>query len=111
MPLRWGNVMNTTGIKNSWSLVAFAQSHGKMRVGTCTNQSTGEQFQACAFTAPDNTRLFVSFSRNLGEMSAKEIAEQKDSLQVVECTTKEGATMYSLCRQGNGDLWGDEVEL
>ncbi len=103
--------MNTTGIKNSWSLVAFAKMNGKMRVGTCTNSTTGEQFKACAFTAPDNTRVFVSFSRNLGEMTAKEIAEQKDSLQVVECLTQNGDTMYSLCRQGNGDLWGDEVEL
>ena len=104
--------MNTNnGIKNSWSLVSFAKAHGKMRVGTCTNQTTGEQFQACAFTAPDNTRVFVSFSRNLGAMTAQEIAEQKDSLQVVEYTTQNGDTMYSLCRQGNGDLWGDEVAL
>ena len=111
MPLGWGKSMNNNGIKNSWCLLDFAKAHGKMRVGTCTNQTTGEQFQACAFTAPDNTRVFVSFSRNLGEMTAQEIAEQKDDLQVVECTTQNGDTMYSLCRQGNGDLWGDEVAL
>ena len=102
--------MQTTGIKNSWSLVSFAKSHGKMRVGTCSNNTTGEQFQACAFTAPDGNRTFVSFSPKLGALSSAEIVEQKDSLQVVECTTKEGNTMYSLCRQGDG-VWGDEVAL
>lgn len=101
----------TTGIKNSWSLLDFAKAHGKMRVGPCTNGTTGEQYQACAFTAPDNTRVFVSFSPKLGVLTPEQIVEQKDNLQVVECTTKEGNSMYSLCRQGNGDLWGAEVSL
>lgn len=103
----------STSIKNSWSLVAFAKEFGSkgVRVGVCTNGSTGEQFQACAFTGSDNTRTFVGFSPKLGALTAKELVEQKNDLQVVLCETKNGDDMYSLCKQGNAELWGDEVAL
>lgn len=93
-------------------MVAFAHDFGSkgVRVGVCTNSQTGEQFPAVAFTASDNTRTFVSFSRKLGPLSPKEIAQQKNDLQVVLCETKEGRDMYSLCKQGEG-AWGEEVEL
>ena len=103
---------NNSSIKNSWSLVAFAKEFGSkgVRVGVCTNGDTGEQFSAVAFTASNNTRTFVSFSPKLGKLTAKELAEQKDDLQVVLCETKTGKDMYSLCKQG-GELWGEEVAL
>ena len=94
------------GIKNSWSLVAFAHSHGKMQVGDFVNKETGEAFKSCIFTNPeDNSRCFVAFSSKMGEMSPREIAEQKDSLQVVELESGN----YSLCKQG-ANAWED-VEL
>lgn len=94
------------GIKNSWSLMAFAKSHGKMQVGDFTNGDTGESFKSCIFTSPeDNSRTFVAFSSKLGELSPREIAEQKDSLQVVELESGN----YSLCKQG-ANSWQD-VEL
>ena len=37
------------GIKNSWSLVAFAKAHGKMQIGEFTNSETGEIFKSCIF--------------------------------------------------------------
>ncbi len=103
----------STSIKNSWSLVAFAHDFGSkgVRVGVCTNASTGEQFSAVAFTGSDGSRTFVSFSPKLGELSAKELSEQKNDLQVVLCETKDGRDMYSLCHQGSGELWGEEVVL
>lgn len=97
------------GITNSWTLLDFASIHGKMRVGTCTVKEgprAGEQFQAMQFTAPNGVRTFVSFSSNLGELSAKEIANRKNSLQVVELESGS----YKLCNQGS-DLWGEEVDL
>ncbi len=100
------NTAQNVGIKNSWSLLAFAKSHGKMQVGDFVNKETGEAFKSCIFTNPeDNSRCFVAFSSKMGELSPREIAEQKDSLQVVELESGN----YSLCKQG-ANAWED-VEL
>ena len=100
------NVAQNVGIKNSWSLLAFAKSHGKMQVGEFANKETGETFKSCIFTNPeDNSRCFVAFSSKMGELTPREIMEQKDSLQVVELESGN----YSLCKQG-ANAWED-VEL
>lgn len=97
------NTAQNVGIKNSWSLLAFAKSHGKMQVGEFANKETGETFKSCIFTNPeDNTRCFVAFSSKMGELTPREIAEQKDSLQVVELESGN----YSLCKQGT-NAWND----
>ena len=97
------NTAQNVGIKNSWSLLAFAKSHGKMQVGEFANKETGETFKSCIFTNPeDSSRCFVAFSSKMGELSPKEIAEQKDELQVVELESGN----YSLCRQG-ANAWED----
>ena len=107
---------NMPGIKNSWSLLAFAKSHGAMKVtkpSTYVNSQTGEEFTArsCAFVHPTekddqgrNAVTFVGFSQNLGEISAAEIAKRQNELQVVELENGR----YSLCEVGSG--W-DEVAL
>ena len=99
------------GIKNSWSLVAFAKMKGRMQVGRFTNSDTGDSWKSCIFTDPNNAdpktnKTFVAFSRNLGELSPSEIASQKDNLQVVECTTKDGNDMFALCKAGT-NAWED----
>lgn len=100
------NTAQNVGIKNSWSLLAFAKSHGKMQVGDFVNKETGEAFKSCIFTNPeDNSRCFVAFSSKMGELTPHEIAKQKDSLQVVELESGN----YSLCKQG-ANAWED-VEL
>ena len=100
------NVAQNVGIKNSWSLLAFAKSHGKMQVGEFANKETGETFKSCIFTNPeDNSRCFVAFSSKMGELTSREIAEQKDNLQVVELESGN----YSLCKVG-ANAWED-VEL
>ena len=97
------NTAQNVGIKNSWSLLAFAKAHGKMQVGEFANKETGETFKSCIFTNPeDNTRCFVAFSSKMGELTPREIAEQKDSLQVVELESGN----YSLCKQG-ANAWND----
>lgn len=94
------------GIKNSWSLISFAKSHGKMQVGEFANKDTGEEFKACIFTSPvDSTKTFVAFSSKLGELTPQEIASQKNDLQVVELESGN----FSLCKAGN-NAWQD-VEL
>ena len=93
-------------IKNSWSLIAFAKQFGpKMQVGEFANKETGEMFHSTIFTNGD-TRTFVAFSRNLGELTPQEIAQQKDVLQVVQCETSDGRDMYSLCKKGQ-NTWED----
>lgn len=93
-------------IKNSWSLISFAREFGpKMQVGEFVNSESGDKFKSCIFTKGD-TRTFVAFSSKLGVLSPREIAAQKDNLQVVLCKTKDGDYMYSLCHQGQ-DSWED----
>jgi hypothetical protein len=93
-------------IKNSWSLLSFAREFGpKMQVGEFVNSKSGDKFKSCIFTKGD-TRTFVAFSSKLGVLSPKEIAAQKDDLQVVLCETKDGDDMYSLCHQSQ-DSWED----
>lgn len=111
--LRWITIMANTaqnvGIKNSWSLISFAKSHGKMKTGhfSAVDAETGEvrNFKSAVFVDPTDGRTvncFVGFSSNLGELSDAEIMEQKDSLQVVELESGS----YKLCKQGE-NAWAD----
>lgn len=95
------------GIKNSWSLIAFARMKGKMQVGEFVNKESGEFFKSCIFTDPNDasSRCFVAFSSKLGELTPKEIADKKDELQVVELESGH----YSLCMQG-ANSW-ENVDL
>ena len=90
------------GIKNSWSLLAFARMKGKMQVGKFANKESGKEFKSCVFTDDENNHCFVAFSSKLGELTPAEIAAQKDRLQVVELESGN----YSLCRQGE-NTWKD----
>ena len=109
------NTANTTsmpGIKNNWSLMAFARSHGNMKVGTFTNKDAnspdyGKQFRSCFFVDPQDTRniTFVAFSRNLGELTPQQIAANKKDQQVVYLENGH----FSLCKAGA--LAGDDVDL
>lgn len=90
------------GIKNSWSLLAFARMKGKMQVGSFANKETGDTFKSCIFTDNEGNRSFVAFSSKMGELTPAEIAAQKDKLQVVELESGN----YSLCRRG-GNSWED----
>lgn len=66
------------------------------------NSQTGEQFRSCAFVAPDGAVTLVGFSSNLGELTPKQIAQQKDELQVVQLESGN----YKLCKAGT-DTWED----
>ena len=93
---------SNVGIKNSWSLISFAKTHGKMKVAPFVNKETGEAFKSCAFLSPEGEITLVAFSSNLGELTPKQIAAQKDDLQVVQL---ESGT-YKLCKAGH-DTWED----
>lgn len=101
------NTAQNVGIKNSWSLLAFARSHGKMQVGNFVNSETGQAFKSCIFTDPNdsNNKCFVAFSSKMGELTPQQIAAEKDNLQVVELETGH----FSLCKQG-ANAW-DDVDL
>lgn len=92
------------GIVNSWSLIAFARSHGRMQVGKFVNKESGEEFKSCIFTDPNDQskKTFVAFSSKMGELSPREIAQQADNLQVVELTSGN----FSLCKMG-ANSWED----
>ena len=90
------------GIKNSWSLISFAKSHGRMKVAPFVNKETGECFKSCAFLSSDGQITSVAFSSNLGEPTPAQIAAQKNDLQVVELENGR----FKLCKAGK-DSWED----
>ena len=93
---------SNVGIKDSWSLISFARTHGKMKVAPFVNRETGECFKSCAFVSNTDEVTLVAFSSKLGELTPAEIAAQKDELQVVQL---ESGT-YKLCKAGH-DTWED----
>ena len=92
----------TVGIKNSWSLISFAKSHGKMKVAPFVNKETGEAFKSCAFLSSNGEVTLVAFSSKLGELTPKQIAALKDDLQVVQLESDS----FKLCKTGH-DTWKD----
>ena len=101
--MRQLSMAQSNTIKNSWSLLSFAKEFGpKMQVGEFVNGDTGEVFKSCIFTTKGGTHTFVSFSSNLGELTTRQIAAQKDDLQVVELESGN----YSLCKKGENS-WED----
>lgn len=94
--------MATVGIKNSWSLISFARTHGKMKVAPFVNGETGECFKSCAFLNSDGEITLVAFSSKLGELTPKQIAAQNNDLQVVQLESGS----FKLCKAGH-DTWED----
>ena len=93
---------SNVGIKNSWSLISFAKTHGKMKVAPFVNRETGECFKSCAFVSNNDEVTLVAFSSKLGELTPAEIAAHKNDLKVVQL---ESGT-YKLCKAGH-DTWED----
>lgn len=105
------NQSQNVGIKNSWPLLDFAKSHGKMKVtNEMTNGQTGERFKSCAFVGAGGAVTLVGFSSNLDSINtsadletiAMQIVAQKDSLQVVELESGN----FKLCKRGT-ESWED----
>lgn len=104
------NYNSNNEITNSWSLLSFARSHGKMQVGTFKSvdqEGNPTTFKSCIFTDEDDNRTFVGFSSNLGVLSPKEIVKRKNDLQVVQLTDNETLKKhYYLCHKGENN-WED----
>ena len=100
------------GIKDSWSLLAFARLKGTPHPNTSTNTVTGERFKNLVFIDKDNNRTFVAFSSKLGELTSAAIKARKNELQVVKLNPtadgKEGG--YLLCKAGNLNI-GEAIDL
>lgn len=111
------------GIINSWSFVTFVSNHGgKAFLAPFIDSKTGEPFKSVVCkksNSKEEKGTIVNFSSNLPELSLKELAAQKDDLQVVELAVKpevlerrkaEGKQLesYKLCRVG--EAW-QEIDL
>ena len=105
------------GIKNSWSLISFAKSHGKLKIADLKNAETNEEYTGLAFVSEGNAPCFVNFSTNLGVLSPSEIVARQHELQVVELNVApevaarraakgRQAESYCLCAMGN-QAWQD----
>lgn len=67
----------------SWPLLEFAKSHGKMQVGTFHNEELNIYYKACIFTQ-NGVRTYVSFSSDLGELTPQEIIKRKNQLKIAK---------------------------
>lgn len=97
--------------KNSWLFLAFAQSFGKPRLAELKNGETGTPFKAVAFCNENGKNTVAYFSRNLGEMTAKEVAANHKDLMVFECETANGGTCYSIGRKGESVNQWEEINI
>lgn len=104
-------------IVNSWSVSDFAQMKGKMQLaGPFHDDVNNEDYHSLAFTHPTKKNIdpktgnerpevcFVSFSRNLGELTAEQVGKMHRDLQIVE--NEEGR--FSICKKGESS-WQDIV--
>jgi len=105
-----------SNIISSWTMREFfMQNRGLKRV-PCVNSQTGESFSLLAFGTAGSQK-FVSFGKNLGQLTDSQLNDQKESLQVVEVrlTPEQVANrkakglqerQFILCRQGES-TWQD----
>lgn len=68
-------------VERCWSLIDFAKKFDRMKVGNCTNHTTGEVFTCCIFFK-DTNLTFVYFYKDIGVLTRDEIAKRKDKLKV-----------------------------
>lgn len=93
-------------IKQSWPLLDFHRSHGRMSVLSCVSKNDGSRYKSCKFCDNNDKIVYVSFSNILGELTAKEIAARKEELMIVLTKTNE----YVLC-SSEELIDEDEVDL
>lgn len=99
----------------SWSLVEFAKEFGKKLkyAANCVNKETGDHFNQLAFCddfADANKKItFVMFAKKLGNLTAEEVKNRKNELQVIEAVSENGNTGYYLSARGENS-WED-IEL
>lgn len=68
-------------VEEFWTLTNFVKKFDKMKVGDCTNHTTGKPFKCCIFIK-DNNLTFVSFHNSIGVLSKEEITKRKDNLKI-----------------------------
>lgn len=94
--------MATTGIKNSYSLLAWAEGYQvKLVPAHKAVNAKGEEFdapQSIALIDNGSVKAFAAFSSNLESMSAEELCSEARNLNVVEL---ESGT-FKVCRPGEG---------
>ena len=96
--------MKTT-VKQGWTLREFVGSYGpKIRLGQFTNHESGEQYKALMIGSEGNWTQ-VSFSSNLGTLTAAEIKSRASELRVVLLDSGN----YKLCTASE-NAWED-IEL
>ncbi|HAU86950.1 MAG TPA: hypothetical protein DCW90_16110 [Lachnospiraceae bacterium] len=68
-------------VEEYWTLIEFRKKFDRMKVGNCTNHTTGEVFKCCMFFK-DADITFVNFYNDIGVLSKEEILRRKDKLKI-----------------------------
>lgn len=102
------DIVSDSIVVQSWSLLDFAKTHGKMKripSSSHINSETGEEELSaayCIFVHPTNKdeqgkpviTAIVAFSSELGELSVDEIVQQKSDLMVVKYASGDYALIH-----------------
>ena len=110
-------------ILNSWTLMEFGTEFGRVVNRQEWNPEGGQPFHTLSFrpSKESNKATYVHYSSKMGELSPKQLKEQKDGLQIVQVEVDEETKAsraakgqqlesYKLCRKGELNF-GEEVEL
>lgn len=99
--------MANNGIKESWSFVEFSHKFAKVKYAhDLVNGESKEKFNAVVCIDEEGNNTFLSFSKKLGQLTPKELVEQKNDLQVVLNEGVKGQDVYTICKQG-ANAWVD----
>ncbi len=81
-------------IKEYWPLMEYARQCKRVQLGTFERKFSGESFKQLVLTKKDDSQQYVPFGSQLGELTSKEISEQKKDLYIAHTYSDK----YSLCR-------------
>lgn len=68
-------------VEQYWTLMDFIKRFDRMKVGNCTNHTTGEVFKCCMFFKGSDI-TFVYFYKDIGVLTVEEINKRKYKLKV-----------------------------
>lgn len=75
--------LENTENNNRWTLLEFAQLHGKMQIQVEHTLDGKTYLRKCKFTAFNGEIIYTNISKPLQQWSIKQIEEKKDNLIII----------------------------
>lgn len=89
--------MSNVTIKQSWSFVAFAETHGTPKFANCKNNSTGEAFNAITFEKDGEIKVWAHLGDTVANFTHADFQREVKNLKVGLNTSGN----YTVYKQGD----------